>query len=175
MWSLRREETLDNIAYHKVKEKGSKTNSVVLGIGNLLIKDEGVGVHVAHVLQDRALPDNLNFRVVDGGTSPDILHLVNEADRIIIIDAVHGGGTPGAIYRFKAEDITAEDYNFTSLHQVGLLESLNMMRCIGERPKDVVIIGVETKEIGWGLELSPELEEKIPQIVNVVLQEVGKG
>ena len=123
-WLLLKEETLDNTAYHKVEEKGSKTNSVVLGMGNLLLKDEGVGIHVAHALQDIPLHDNLDFRVVDGGTSPDVLHLLDEADRIIIIDAVEGGGTPGSIYRFQADDITTEDDNFTSLHQVGLLESL---------------------------------------------------
>ncbi|MBA7617292.1 hypothetical protein ES703_24606 [subsurface metagenome] len=83
-----------------------------------------------------------------------------------------GGGEPGAVYRFRAEGITMEGNYTVSLHQIGLFESMGMMEYTGDKPKDTVIIGVEPKEIGWGLELSSELEQKLPQIVKVVLEEI---
>ena len=166
-----------SFVYHKTEEKVQKPadimRTVVLGVGNVLLKDEGVGIHVIHGLQDRPLSTNVD--VIDGGTSPDVFYLLEEADKLIIIDAVVGGGAPGAVYRFQADDVTAEDSVFTSLHQMGLLESLTMMEHMGNKPKDVVIIGVEPKEVEWGLELSPELEQKMPQILSVVLQEIGRG
>ena len=146
-----------------------------MGVGNLLLKDEGVGIHVIQALQDSPLPINVPVKIIDGGTSPDVVHLLDGTDKLIVIDAVEGGGHPGSIYRFQANDVTMDANIFTSLHQIGLLDNLNMMECIGSKPKDVVIIGVETKEIDWGLELSPELEQKIPQIIRVVLQELRRG
>ncbi len=164
-----------NFVYHKDEENGSKKSTVVMGVGNLLLKDEGVGIHVVQALQDSPLLTNVPVKVIDGGTSPDVVHLLDGTDKLIVIDAVKGGGHPGSIYRFQANDVPMEANISTSLHQIGLLDTLNMMECIGSKPKDVVIIGVETKEIDWGLELSPELEQKIPQIIRVVLQELGRG
>jgi hydrogenase maturation protease len=92
------------------------------------------------------------------------------------VDAVRGGGTPGQIYRFHPEDITLEQKPLLSLHDMSLVDSLKLMRLwhpdfivMGE----VVIIGVEPREINWGLELSPELREKIPQIIDAILSELN--
>ena len=63
----------------------------VLGIGNVLLRDEGVGCHVVHVLEGIPLPD---VKIMDGGTCPDVLQLLEDADKLIIVDAVKGGGTP---------------------------------------------------------------------------------
>jgi hydrogenase maturation protease len=141
----------------------------VLGIGNALLRDEGIGCHVAHALEEIHLPD---VKIIDGGTCPDVLQLVEDTDKLIIVDAVKGGGTPGQIYRFHLEDITMEQKPFLSLHDVGLVESLMLMQPwhnIGE----AVIIGVEPKEINWGLRLSPELQGKMPQIIDTILSELN--
>ena len=145
----------------------------VIGIGNLLLKDEGVGVHIVHALQEIQLPDNVD--IIDGGTSPDIFYRLEGVDKLIIIDAARAGGEPGAVYRFDQRDIPWEARKVISLHEVGLLESLEIMEVIGDRPKQVVIIGIEPKEIDWGLELSPELEEMVPQVVGLVLEEINRG
>ena len=167
-----------SFAYHK-EEKAQKLADikkiVIVGVGNLLLKDEGVGIHVLHTLKDASLPADVDLELIDGGTSPNVFYLLEGADKLIIIDAVVGGGDPGSIYRFRANDITVEDKYILSVHQIGLLEGLKMMEHIGSKPKDMVIIGVEPKEMGWGLELSSELQQKIPQIINVVLQELGRG
>lgn len=142
---------------------------VILGIGNILLKDEGIGVHVAHALQEMSLDEGVE--VIDGGTSPDIIPLVEGADKLIVIDAALGGEEPGTIYRFSPEDITIERAVLVSAHQMSFIENLKIMRGLGIEPREVVIIGVEPKVVDWGLELSPELQERIPEIVKAVWQE----
>ena len=141
----------------------------VVGVGNVLLRDEGIGCHVVHALEGIPLPD---VKIIDGGTCPDMLQLLEGADKLVIVDAVKGGGTPGQIYRFHLDDITLEQKPFLSLHDVGLVDSLMLMQLwhnIGE----AVIVGVEPREISWGLELSPELKEKMPQIVDAILSELN--
>jgi hydrogenase maturation protease len=141
----------------------------VLGIGNVLLRDEGIGCHVVHALEEIPLPD---VNIIDGGTCPDVLHLLEDADKLVIVDAVKGGGTPGQIYRFHLKDITLEQKPFLSLHDVGLVDSLMLMQ-LWHNMGDAVIIGVEPREINWGLELSPELREKMPQIIDAILSELN--
>ena len=142
---------------------------LVVGIGNVLLRDEGIGCHVVHALEGIPLPD---VEIIDGGTCPDVLQLLEGADKLVIVDAVKGGGMPGQIYRFHPEDITLEQKPLLSLHDTSLIDSLKLMQLwhnIGE----AVIIGVEPGELSWGLELSPELQEKMPQIIDAILEELN--
>jgi len=141
----------------------------VLGIGNALLRDEGIGCHVVHALEGIPLPD---VEVVDGGTCPDVLQIFEDADKLVIVDAVKGGGTPGQIYRFHLEDITPEQKPFLSLHDLRLVDSLKLMRLWHNIDK-AVIIGVEPGEIGWGLELSSKLRGRMPQIIDAILSELN--
>jgi len=141
----------------------------VLGIGNALLRDEGIGCHVAHALEEIPLPD---VQIIDGGTCPDVLQFVDDTDKLVIVDAVKGGGTPGQIYRFHLEDITLEQKPFLSLHDVGLVDNLMLMK-FWRKIDDIVVVGVEPREINWGLELSPELQEKMPQIIHTILSELN--
>jgi hydrogenase maturation protease len=141
----------------------------IVGIGNLLLSDEGIGCHVAQALEGVSPP---NVEVIDAGTCGDVSRLVEDADKLVIVDAARGGGTPGQIYRFHPEDITPERKPLLSVHDMSLLDSMMLVRAwrdVGE----TVIIGVEPKELGWGLELSPEVREKMPEIINAVLSEVN--
>ena len=152
-------------------EKSKKV--VVIGVGNLLLKDEGVGVHIAHALQQVNMPHGVE--IIDGGTSPDLPAYFDEADKLIIIDAVKAGGEPGTAYRFHPDDLTPEAERAISVHQFGLGQSLKMMSLMGNKPKEIVIIGIEPKEIGWGTELSAELEQRVPEIIKVVVGEISQG
>ncbi|MFC2004869.1 HyaD/HybD family hydrogenase maturation endopeptidase [Chloroflexota bacterium] len=163
---------VDHEAIEKSPNPTDTTRTVVLGVGNLLLKDEGVGIHVINALQDSLLPPSAEVEIIDGGTSPNVLPLLDGAEKLIIIDAVEGGGEPGTIYRFRAGDVELEDKCVLSMHQIGLLEDLEMMEHMEGKQRDAIIIGVEPKEMGVGLELSSELEQKIPQIVKVVLKEI---
>ena len=147
--------------------------TVVLGTGNELFKDEGVGVHVARILQTK-LPTSINdVEVIDGGTSPDIWSLIDGADKLIIIDAVRGGCEPGTIYRFTPQQIVADRGLITSVHQMGILENLSLIELVGSKPGETIIIGVEPKELEPGLELSPELQKRMPKIIQTVLEEIS--
>ena len=96
-----------------------------------------------------------------------------DIDKLIIIDAVKTGGKPGTAYRFHPHDVNIESEGILSAHELGLEQSLRMIRLTGNEPKETVIIGIEPKEIDWGTELSVELKQKLPQIVQVVLKEIG--
>jgi len=143
----------------------------VLGIGNLLLKDEGIGVHLVQELA--SIVDASNVTIVDGGTSPDIMSLVDPSiDKLIIIDAVKGGYKPGTVYRFSSDDLDLDSVSPVSVHDIGVLESLRMMALLDRQPKSTVIIGIEPKEIDFGLDLSPEVEQRLPEIIKLVLQEI---
>ena len=149
----------------------SKVKLAVIGVGNLLLKDEGIGVHIARALQQIDIPHGT--KIIDGGTSSDLPYYLRDVDKLIIIDAVKAGGKPGTVYRFHPHDVNIESEEILSVHELGLEQSLKMMSLMGNEPKETVIIGIEPKEIDWGTELSAELQQKIPEIVNLVLNEIG--
>ncbi len=151
----------------------NKPRVVVIGIGNLLLKDEGIGVHVIRALEEVDTPINIKLELIDGGTSPDILSLFEGADKLIIVDAVKAQGSPGTIYRIKPDSLAAEEKGEISAHELGLRQSLKIMELTGGKPKEVVLIGVEPKDIVWGMDLSPELKQKIPEITAIILEEIG--
>ncbi len=146
----------------------------ILGIGNLLLQDEGVGVHAVQELANRNL-GYLNLTIIDAGTSPEILALLDsDTDNLIIVDAVKGGDKPGTLYRFGLDDIDMDAASPISLHEMGVLENIRMMSLLDRKPKSTVIIGVEPKVIDYGLELSPEIQNKLPEMINLVLQEIDE-
>jgi hydrogenase maturation protease len=148
-----------------------KTSRItIVGMGNLLLQDEGVGVHVVRILQKMALPDGVE--VIDGGTSPEISSYIESAEKLIVIDAMETGGIPGSVYRILIDDLTTEVSSLTSIHEVNLISMLKIMRLLDKGPQETVIIGIQPKDMDWGTELSPELQEKIPQIVQIVLEEI---
>jgi hydrogenase maturation protease len=143
---------------------------VVIGVGNLLQKDEGIGIHAIKALQEMKLPPDVEL--IDGGTSPDLITYTRAGDKMIIIDCAKAGGKPGDIYRFKPEDLAAGKGTLTSAHEMGVVENLNLMAMTGNKPKDIVIIGIEPGEIDWGMELSPILQKALPRLIEVVVKEI---
>lgn len=150
---------------------GDKRRLAIVGVGNLLLQDEGVGIHVIQALKKGSLPQFDCVELIDGGTT--LPPLPKNLDKLIIIDAAQGGGEPGIIYRLSPDDIDSGDAPIISPHQLSLKESLRLMELENEKPKKVIIFGVEPKTIDWGLELSPELKEKMPQLIGLVLQEAS--
>ncbi len=155
-----------------LESRNKQPKVAIVGVGNLLLKDEGIGVHVAQALQKLDLGETANLEIIDGGTSPDVFLSLQGVDKLIIIDAAKGDGEPGAIYRFRPEDLDQVIRGINSVHQVSFPHSLKIMDYLGLKPKNIVIFGIEPKEITWGLEPSAELSEKIPEIVKLVLEEV---
>lgn len=133
---------------------------LVAGLGNLLLKDDGVGVHAVRALHHE-VPRGV--RAVEVGTAVlDALHLVEWADRILAIDAMQAGGDPGTIYRFGISDV-AEAAVTASLHEVDLRAALRFLTS-GHRP-EIAVLGVEPETIETGLELSPGVQAALPRLV----------
>ena len=143
-----------------------------MGVGNLLLKDEGLGVHVAQMLEGHEFPDDIDLEIIDGGVSSDVFLTMKDVDKLIVVDAVVGGCEPGAVYRFNPDDVEIENEVEVSVHQWGLLEGLKMMELAGTKPAEVVIIGVEPKVVEWGMELSDEIKSKVPEILELVTSEI---
>ncbi len=144
---------------------------LVLGVGNLLLSDEGVGVHVAQRMMTMDMPPEV--QVVEGGTDGfGLVNVITEADRMILIDAVKGGGQPGSIYRFEIEDCPPyPDIFKTSVHQISILEVINLSSLIGTTPR-TTIIGIEPACMEMGMELSPTVEAKVPRVIQMIKEEV---
>ncbi len=146
---------------------------VVLGVGNLLMTDEGVGVRVAQRLEaPGALPDDV--RVVDGGTSThELLEDLEDLDLLVIVDAVAAGGPPGRIVRLEGDGIPSAFSNKLSPHQHGINDLLAALRLLGRAPARVVVHGMTPKRLELGMELSAEITEALPELAARVLAEVA--
>jgi hydrogenase maturation protease len=126
---------------------------LVMGVGNILLSDEGVGVHAIEAMKGMKLPENVE--ILDVGTGAlDIIDIIANREKVIIIDAVRGGGEPGVVYRFTPDDIAIQSPTPMSIHQFDIPGTLNMANLAGCMPREVVIFGIEPKQIDWDLELS---------------------
>ncbi len=151
----------------------SRRPILVLGIGNILLRDEGVGVRVIERMQNMPLPDDVEL--VDGGTAgADLLDILAERRKVVVIDAVQADCEPGTVLRFTADDLTQPDGVGMSLHELGLGEALKMTKQLGCAPEDVVVFGIKPSVISSGLELSEEIAASIPRVVELVLAEIAK-
>ncbi len=151
----------------------NKDKIVVLGVGNILLKDEGVGVRVIEALQNQySLPDNV--RVVDGGTQGLwLLSTLQEADHLIVVDAVLGGGEPGTIYRLTRDDLPKGLRFKQSAHDSDLVEALNLCQLLETEPKTVTVVGIEPADIQpYGVELTEKIAGKLDELVLRVIEEL---
>ncbi|BAE83385.1 hydrogenase maturation protease [Desulfitobacterium sp. LBE] len=144
---------------------------MVMGVGNVLLSDEGLGVQFLTLLAQETLPDHVEL--LEGGTAGlELVHLIKEVDYLIIVDAVNAKDEPGAIFRFEPEDIRVMPSQFeVSFHQVGILEVLAMANILGNAPK-TLIFGVQPKSLEMGLELTPEIQAVLPRVKELVLEEI---
>jgi hydrogenase maturation protease len=143
---------------------------LIVGIGNMLCRDEGIGVHVIEEMEDIELPSHIEL--LDIGTSTlDLISHLEGVKKLIAIDALKAGEAPGTIYRLRPEDLLPKEGGPIFLHEIGLLESLDMAKKMGKEI-ETVIIGVEPKVLDWGVELSDEVKKKIPAIIEAVQKEL---
>ena len=144
--------------------------TLVLGIGNILLRDEGVGVRAIEAMRKMELPDEIEL--LDGGTSGiDLVDEMADRDKVIVIDAVNSDCKPGAILRLGVDDLVRKAENTISMHEFGLLDTLTAAGQLGCAPRKVVIFGVQPKEVSTGLELSDEVTKVLPKVIDLVLAE----
>ena len=143
---------------------------LVLGIGNILLQDEGVGVRAAEAFQLSGPP--LGVEVVDGGTGgADLLDIISDRRKLIVIDAMQADFEPGTVLRLMVDDLVGAARHRISLHEIGLLDTLEMARHLAAAPQEVVIFGVQPAQIRPGDYLQPAVAAAIPRIVELVRAE----
>lgn len=148
---------------------------LVLGIGNSLLTDDGVGVHAALRLE-AALDGAKDVTVLDAGTlSFSLFHYIEQADALIALDAAKDGGTPGELLiREGVEFDRFVRRAGRSVHEVGLADLLDMARLGDRLPADRVLIGIEPDATDWGLECTPAVADAIPVAVNAALDYIHR-
>ncbi len=147
---------------------------MVLGVGNLLFTDEGVGIHAVKTLLER-YEFSQNVSIEDGGVlGINLLGIISEADDLIVVDAIRNGGAPGTLYRLEGDDIPKRILAKNSLHQVDLLEALTLCQALDKVP-ETVIVGVEPEDIETlSLELTPPVQDKMGDLIAMVLKELDR-
>lgn len=146
---------------------------VIIGVGNLLMGDDGIGIHVVEALMKQKLPRNV--AVFDGATRAfDVLEYMDGVDKAVIVDAYKKGGAPGSIYRFSfdpADEVQDNALNL-SMHDINFLDALKAGKGIYRLPAEIVIIGIEPETLECGLGLSAELTMALPAIFEAVKSEI---
>ncbi len=146
---------------------------LILGVGNLLLRDDGFGVHLINSLKDTAFPDNV-ILLEAGTVSHQLIPLFREITHLIVIDVVEAGDAPGSLFRFSPGDMKFPVEQKASLHQISLIDVLGMAELTGSRP-ETVILGVQPKDVSsWSLEMSDELKAVVPRVKELVLEELKK-
>lgn len=148
--------------------------ALVLGLGNILLSDEGVGVRAVEALAARyVLPDVV--KVVDGGTSGmDLLDTIAGCDHLLICDAVRADSPPGTVIRLTDAQVPALFRNRYSPHQLGVADVLATLILTGEAPASVTLIGVVPQNLALGLDLSTELALAIDRAVACLAAELSR-
>jgi hydrogenase maturation protease len=145
--------------------------TVVLGVGNVIMGDEGLGVRCAEWLETRVPP---NVVVIDGGTSThELLGELENLDLLVIVDAVATANPPGTLVRLEGDRIPSAFSNKLSPHQHGINDLLANLALLGRSPKRIVLFGVQPKTIALGMELTPEIAAVIPTLGQRVLAELA--
>jgi hydrogenase expression/formation protein len=144
----------------------------VLGVGNILMRDEGIGVRAVEELPRRyRLPEEVE--VIDGGTAGmELLEDLSDLDHLIIVDAVRSGKAPATIVRLADEEVPALFKLRFSPHQVGLSDVLAALSLTDRSPGSVVVIGVEPVALDTAFELTPPVAAVLPQVVERVADEL---
>ncbi len=150
----------------------SNGKTLVLGLGNIIMRDEGLGVRACERLTQRyRLPDDVT--VLDGGTlGLDLLSYLEEVTDLLIIDAVSAGALPGSLVRLENEQIPQTLALKTSMHQVGLQELLAVMALRGQTLLRVVLWGMEPLILEPGLDLSEPVAMNLDALVTSVVAEL---
>ena len=141
---------------------------LIAGLGNILLRDDGVGVHTIRELQRNPLPGILAVEV--GTAVLDAFHLFEWADRILAIDAMQAGGPAGTLYSLRVSDIDDRGPQ-ASLHELNLMAALRFLPN-AKRP-EIVILGVEPEIIDFGLALSAKVEDVLPLVIHSVKEIVS--
>jgi hydrogenase maturation protease len=147
---------------------------LVLGVGNVLMRDEGIGVHVVRAVTRDGAPIGDDVVVVDGGTlGLDLLPLIDDARALVLIDAVELHAEPGTVRVLRGDAVLGVLGGHLSAHQVGLGDLVAVGRLTGALPEQVVLVGIQPAAIEVGVELTSACAAAVPRAVEAVCEELA--
>lgn len=146
--------------------------AVVLGVGNVILADEGVGVRVVEALErDYLMPPGVN--VIDAGTSGmEMLDDLSHLDFLLVVDAIAAGKAPGELVQLRGDAVPVFFRRNLSPHGIGLSDVLAALEFLGAEPKETVILGVQPTSLELSTELTPAIAKRIPELVAQVVAEL---
>lgn len=147
--------------------------TLVLGLGNTIMSDDGIGPRVIGQLQQlTTLPSDVTL--LDGGTlGLDLLPYLEQVQRLIIIDAVETGEPAGACIRLQGEQVPIALETKLSPHQMGMKDLLAVAQLIGQLPEEIILLGMQPQLLEMGTELSPPVAAALPLLTAMAMDEIS--
>ena len=147
------------------------SDTMVVGVGNTILCDDGVGVHAARLLQsDPRVPAGVE--ILDGGTlGLELVPYVSDASRILFLDAVNSGSAPGTPVRMTGKGLLGLSGGW-SVHQLGVANLIAVLALASTKPQDIVVLGVQPANTDWGTSLISAVEASLPQLVEAALAQL---
>jgi hydrogenase maturation protease len=144
----------------------------ILGLGNILMSDEGIGVHTVNEFQRRyAVPDFVE--IVDGGAAGlDLIPFIEGREKVIMVDAVNFDREPGFVGVLENEEIPARITTKASMHHLGLMDVLSIVKLSGNYPKELCLIGIQPKSLELGLDMTREIWDKKEALIERVSEKL---
>ena len=136
--------------------------NTILGVGNIILSDEGFGVRVVEYLEKNfTFPDNV--QLIDGGTlGVELTHFITGTKRLLIIDSIDGGAESGATFHLRGDEIKAHFAQKISAHEVGIQDVLTMLELSDKKIPHVELIGAQPFSLEAGVELTPQMSKLVP-------------
>jgi hydrogenase maturation protease len=146
----------------------------VLGVGNVLLSDEGFGVRVVQHLM-KWYDFEPSIRLIDGGTLGwDLLNFLQGVEKLILVDAIDAKAVPGTFFVIKNEEVKKYFKRKVSGHEAGIQEVLAWFDLMGKPIKEVTVIGVQPQSLETGLELTPLIKKFVPKAVDEILKQLSQ-
>jgi hydrogenase maturation protease len=151
-----------------------KKSTLVIGIGNILMKDEGIGIHVINTLINKDLHHNQDIEIIDGGTAGlGMLEYMKDKQKVIIIDAIDFKQPPGSLYRFNySENDSYKKADKYSVHQIDVIDTIHILHTVYNHYPEIVIMGMQPFEIELEMNLSENAQEKLKELTDLVMKEI---
>ncbi len=144
--------------------------TTVIGLGNILLKDEGIGVHAIRAIRER-YSFSPEVEIIDGGTlGLDLLHFFEGRDRILLVDAVDFRKDPGYIGVMEDDEIPSSLFAKLSVHHIGLSDVLFAAKLLDYTPSKIRLIGIQPQSLEVGLEMTECISGKMDQLISLIIQ-----
>jgi hydrogenase maturation protease len=147
-------------------------DTVVIGVGNTILSDDGVGVHAARLLQlDPRVPPGVT--ILDGGTiGLELVPYASDACRLLLLDAMNSGQAPGTLARMMGRDLLGRT-SASSAHQLGVTDLIAAVLLVSRHAQDIVVLGIQPASTDWGTRLSPAVDGALASLVDAAVAQLN--